>query len=206
MTTIILVRHGQSEANVSKHFACRTDTPLSPLGKAHAEALARYLPTRFHIDKIFASPLSRTKNTVLPTAKALGLPVHEEAGLIEVDAGDWENVHTSILLADKDCGFDKWLTNVGDVTCPNGESVKDLFERVVGTVCRLSEEHEGQTLLLGTHWTPLHALLTYADGKSAADMVEGAHIVNASIHVLRYENGTLTPVEVGITDHLDGLL
>ena len=205
MTKIILVRHGQSEANVSRHFACRTDTPLSPLGKKQAEALATYLPSAFQIDKIYASPLSRTKNTVLPTATVLGLPVLEDAGLLEIDAGRWENVHTSILKEDKSSGFDLWQTDVGHATCPDGESVAELFDRVVGTVLRLAAENEGKTLLIASHWTPIHALLTFAKGKGFLDMQESNFIPNASVHVLTFEDGTLRPIAVELVDHLKEL-
>ena len=206
MTTLILVRHGQSEANVSRHFACRTDTPLSPLGKQQAQALAAYLPQHFKIDKIYASTLSRTRDTVLPTAAALGLPVFEDAGLLEIDAGRWENVHTSILKEDKTSGFDLWQTDVGSIKCPDGESVAELFDRVVGTVLRLAAENEGKTLLRASHWTPIHALLTFAKGKTVKDMQESDFIIpNASLHVLTFENGRLTPVALGIVEHLEAL-
>ena len=43
MTTIIVVRHGQSMANLDDLFAGHTDTPLSPLGQRQAHMTAEYI-------------------------------------------------------------------------------------------------------------------------------------------------------------------
>ena len=79
MTRIILVRHGQSEANLAHRWAAgATDTKLTALGKKQAELLADYLTAHERIDAIYASPLSRATDTVRPTAERLGLSVIPE--------------------------------------------------------------------------------------------------------------------------------
>ena len=204
MTKIILVRHGQSESNVSHHFACQFDSPLSPLGKKQAVAVAEYLVPRYHIDKIYASTVSRTRDTVQPTAERLGLPIHPEAGLLEIDAGKWENRPTADLRAN-DPAFLLWGTDMAHVQCPDGESMQEMFARANETVRRIARENEGKTLLLASHWTPVCAIVTAAHGGGVGDMMRYPEIYNASLHILRFENDTLTPEEVFITSHLEGL-
>lgn len=46
MTRILMVRHGQSEANLAKLFAAHTDVPLTDLGRRQAQAIADYLAAR----------------------------------------------------------------------------------------------------------------------------------------------------------------
>ena len=43
MTTLIFVRHGQSESNLAKVFTGQGNTPLTALGRAQAERAAAYL-------------------------------------------------------------------------------------------------------------------------------------------------------------------
>ncbi len=201
MTKIILVRHGQSESNVSHHFACHFDSPLSALGRKQAEAVADYLVPRYKIDKVYASTVSRTQDTVRPTAERLGLTITPDAGLLEINCGEWENRPTADLMAN-DPTFSLWGRDMAHVQCPGGENMQELFARANATVCRIAEENEGKTLLLASHWTPTCAIVTKACGGDVADMQQTPNIGNASIHIFRYEDGKLIPEEIFITDHL----
>ena len=201
MTNIVLLRHGQSEANVSRDFACLFDTPLSPLGRQQAEAVADYLVGRVPVTRIYASPLSRATDTARPTAERLGLSITPDAGLIEIDAGDWEN-KPSAELAEKDEMFRRWYTDLTAVTCPGGESVKELYDRVTETLLRLARKHDGETLLLASHWTPIAAMLAFARGAGFLGMREPIHIHNASLHFLRFEEDKLTLEHPFFTEHL----
>ena len=204
MTKIILVRHGQSESNVLHHFACHFDSPLSALGRRQAAAVAEYLVPRFHIDKIYASTVSRTQDTVRPTAERLGLPIHTDAGLLEINCGTWENKPTAELRAHHP-EFLLWGTDMASVQCPGGESMTELFARVNDTVCRIARENEGKTLLLASHWTPVCAVITAAHGGTPADMMRFGNVPNASLHLLSFENGRLVPEKIAITSHLEDI-
>ena len=74
MTTLIFVRHGQSESNLAKVFTGQGNTKLTPLGRAQAERTAEYLRD-FPISRIYASDLDRAMETASPTAKFFGLEV-----------------------------------------------------------------------------------------------------------------------------------
>ena len=57
MTRLILIRHGQSEANEQNRFAGQTNVPLTELGKIQAKSAAEYITKREKIDKIYSSDL-----------------------------------------------------------------------------------------------------------------------------------------------------
>lgn len=69
---IILIRHGQTLANAENRFQGQVDYPLSELGKKQAEALVEPLKN-LKPGKIYASDLSRSRETAAPGAAALGL-------------------------------------------------------------------------------------------------------------------------------------
>lgn len=75
---MILMRHGQSEFN--KHFSATrrdpgiADPALTPLGQEQAEAAAVALGAE-GIARIMVSPYTRTLQTAVPIARALGVPV-----------------------------------------------------------------------------------------------------------------------------------
>ena len=72
-TTLLFIRHGQSMANVSGVFAGQLDVSLSELGRKQAEELKEYLLSKYKIDAIYSSDLSRAYEIALPIAMALGL-------------------------------------------------------------------------------------------------------------------------------------
>ena len=96
-TTFIIVRHGQSEANVKAYFAGRTvDSPLTELGHKQAEIMSEYVLKKYKIDAVYSSTLSRAVNTARTVADKLGLKVNEDGRLNEIDGGLWNNMNLMI--------------------------------------------------------------------------------------------------------------
>ena len=63
MTTLILVRHGQSESNLKHIFCGQTDVKLTEKGHAQAKKTAEYIIKNYKIDKIYSSDLQRAYDT-----------------------------------------------------------------------------------------------------------------------------------------------
>ena len=109
---LYIIRHGQSANNATADVGQRVcDPPLTEIGEAQAERLARYLASAgegveeihaagtqqncggFVFDRIFSSPMLRAIQTSAPVGKALGvrpeiwIDIHEEGG-IWLDEGD----------------------------------------------------------------------------------------------------------------------
>ena len=224
MTRIILVRHGLSKANEEKVFAGIYNTPLSETGHKQAGAVADYLKANEKVDKVFSSDLDRVCDTVKPTADAFSLEVIRDKGLREINGGYWECLPFDDLATHFKDDFYTWIHDTKNARPTGGESVREVYDRIVAHVLKLAEENDGKTIVLGTHWTPIRALLAFvltgsADGFGTAEPVvasavpDGAEekaflnpeVKNASIHVLAYENGKLTPVQLSIDAHLDAL-
>src|SRR6476646_5188364 len=85
---LVLVRHGQSEGNARGILQGRMDFGLTDLGRAQAEATARYLAGGRKVERLRSSPLTRAMETAQPIAAALGLEVEPEPALAEYDMGE----------------------------------------------------------------------------------------------------------------------
>ena len=90
MTTLIFIRHTQSEGNLLDVCSGQLDFPLVDQGFSQAERVADYLQKNYSIDAIYASDLCRTVQTARPTANAFGLDIVSDPRLREVSAGSWE--------------------------------------------------------------------------------------------------------------------
>ncbi len=157
ITRLLFVRHGQTNMSVDDTFCGVTEIPLTPLGHRQAQALAVRLSSE-HIDALYCSPQQRTLETAAPIAAALGLEIHQQSALREIDFGLWETrSHAELLKEHPDLvnGWDKglWMGNP-----PGGETRQAVIARVVPCIIELLSKHAGKTILVVSHRTTLRLL------------------------------------------------
>jgi probable phosphoglycerate mutase len=161
VTTILLARHGETDWNSERRWQGHADRPLNDAGREQARELAETLADRA-IDVVYSSDLLRAHETALIVAERLGLPVDVDAGLREVDVGDWAGrVHNEIEGLDPD-GYRRWQE--GGKGWAGGESYEEMGERVVAAVLRLAARHPGETVLIVTHGGSIRACRATAAG------------------------------------------
>lgn len=201
MTTIIVVRHGQSVSNLEKRFTGQFETPLTELGHAQAEATARYLDS-FRIDRIYASDLSRAMDTARHTAVRQGLDIIPTKEFREINAGLWEAKEYSFLRATYPESYERWLTDVGRAHPDGGESTAALAERVLTALDRIRMENRGKTVAIFTHATPVRMMGCRWLGIDPADAASVPFCTNASVSVVEYEDdGSFHLIKYGYDEH-----
>ncbi len=204
MTKLILVRHGFSAANEMRRFAGHFDVELTEIGHEQAKRCADALKDE-KIDAIYASDLRRAYDTARPIAAALNLPVLPKKELREIFAGEWEGKLFDDLLTEYPEAYGLWKNDIGRAVCTGGESVKQLSDRILGAIAAIAEDHDGESVLIATHATPIRAVCTASVGLPAEEMAWFHWVVNASINVFEYENGRFTAVSLNQKKHLEGL-
>src|SRR5262245_8781212 len=89
-TYLLLIRHGENDWVGKNRLAGRTNgVHLNDKGREQSSQLADLLKNQ-PISAIYSSPLERCLQTAEAIAGALSLPVYHEAGLLEVDYGEWQ--------------------------------------------------------------------------------------------------------------------
>ncbi|KBZ60570.1 multifunctional RNASE H/alpha-ribazole phosphatase/acid phosphatase [Mycobacterium [tuberculosis] TKK-01-0051] len=160
-TRLLLLRHGQTELSVHRRYSGRGNPALTEVGRRQADAAARYLAQRGGISTVFASPLQRAYDTAAAAAKALGLDVTVDDDLIETDFGAWEGL-TFTEAAEHDPELHgRWLRDTSTAP-PGGESFDAVAERVSSFRDRIVAAHQGSTVLVVSHVTPIKMLLREA--------------------------------------------
>lgn len=151
MTKLIIVRHGESEANELGVIAGHNDYRLTALGQKQAEETAAYLATE-HIDAVYASDLSRAMATAKPHAAMRGLAVIPSKELRETYCGDWEGVAFDWVKEHcPEIYFGPFTTDFMRFTLPGGENIADSGKRFLREVTRIARLHEGGTVLIAAH-------------------------------------------------------
>ena len=202
MTTLILIRHGESAANGKGFFAGHLDVPLSSIGREQARRVGEYVAKNYQVDKIYSSDLSRAYDTAKPLADKLGLEIQSEKTLREIYSGDWQGLTFDDLQQTYPDAYGVWLKDIGNAVCPNGETVKELYTRIVTFIEQIASQNEGKTVVVVTHATPIRALCCKVKGYSAEHMKDVSWVSNASSTILHVHNGEFRLVEENICDYL----
>lgn len=206
MTRLLVVRHGQSVANLDGVFAGHIDPALTEKGVRQAECTAEFIASAYSVDAVYSSDLQRAHQTGLAVGRRLGLPVETDKGLREIFAGEWEGRKFDELAAEHSPAYVQWHQDIGNAKCPGGETVAELAARVFRTVRRIAEANEGKTIVLALHATPIRTLEWTASGKDLSHMQQIPWVTNASVSEFTYENGVLTPVKISQDSHLGAMV
>ncbi|OAI43989.1 hypothetical protein AYO38_10215 [bacterium SCGC AG-212-C10] len=160
-TRVLLVRHGQTYGNIDGLFCGHSETDLTPLGIAQAQALGRSLASAgVTPDAVYASDLTRAAGTaryVLEShAKAPELRL--DPGLREMHYGDWEarpgkeiqEQHPEIIR-----DFFRGIV----LSTPGGETIGELRKRTAASLRTAVASHPNKTIMLVSHGNAIMAML-----------------------------------------------
>ena len=161
-TLVLLVRHGQTPTTGATLPGRAPGLHLADAGRAQAEAVAARIAALPRVDAVYASPLERTRETAAPIAKARGMRVRVERGLLECDFGAWTGAQLKDLAK-----LPEWRTvqrYPSGFRFPNGESFPEMQQRIVSAVDRLVERHLGGVVVAVSHADPIKAAVASAVG------------------------------------------
>lgn len=207
MTTLILVRHGQSTGNFQEIYCGQLDYPLSEKGFMQAELTGAYLKENYRIDAIHSSDLSRAMQTAEPTAKAFGLKTVPEKDLREICVGEWEGQNADLVRTEYAEEYTRWQQD-RDYAPKGGESHRQMQVRVERCLKRILSENEGKTVAIfahcGTIWHLFAALIP--DTKTRSALLDSHEIYNAAVSVVHVDKGEYVDCPIlGSFDHLTGI-
>jgi probable phosphoglycerate mutase len=202
-TRLILVRHGETELTAQRRYSGRGDVPLSVQGEVQARATARRVAELAPaLAAVVTSPLSRCTATARAIATALdGVPVVEDADLIECDFGAWEGLTFAEVRERWPDELQAWLGSAS-VAPPDGESFGALTVRVRRAVGRLRETYRGQPVAVVSHVSPIKILLR--DALAAGDaLLHRLYLDPAGISIVdSWPDGGIAVRTVNDTAHL----
>ncbi|MBO4658603.1 MAG: histidine phosphatase family protein [Prevotella sp.] len=166
MTTLLLVRHGETFDNVNQVMQGQTQGQLNENGIRQAEVLAEQMASR-HIDAFVASDLKRSIDTCVIIAKRHGKEVVTTPLLRERDWGDFTG---------------QFIPDLKDKPWPpNVESLAALKQRASDFLEMIRHDYPGQTVLAVGHGIINKAIQSVFYDKP---MNEVLRMTNAEVRVL----------------------
>ncbi|MEW6269435.1 MAG: 2,3-bisphosphoglycerate-dependent phosphoglycerate mutase [Thermodesulfobacteriota bacterium] len=165
MSTLVLLRHGESQWNLENRFTGWVDVPLTDRGREEAHRAGQRLrEAGIRFDRAFTSVLSRALETLDIVLEELGqkdLPIERDAALNERHYGDLQGLNkaeTAKKFGDEQVHI--WRRSY-DVAPPGGESLKDTAARTLPYFEKqiVPALQKGETVLIAAHGNSLRSIV-----------------------------------------------
>jgi broad specificity phosphatase PhoE len=186
MSQFYLVRHAVNDFVGKAIAGWLPNVHLNQEGVQQAEAVAERL-SRESIQRIYCSPLERTRQTAAPLAKRLGLEVQVTEELGEVRFGEWTNKTLKELSTSPH--WNRYNSFRSGTRAPNGEHMLEIQLRVTSHIDKLRSQFPNDSIALFSHGDVIRAALLYYLGMPL-DFYHRLEISPASFSIVElYEDG-----------------
>ncbi len=191
MTVFHLVRHAEHDLLGRVLTGRMPGVPLNERGRAQTFRLVRHFAGRA-VAAVVSSPLQRAQETAAPIAGALGLEVAMDAGLDEIDFGDWTGMTFEALQGAP--GWQAWNQFRGTAPTPGGETMLEALGRALHCLARWGQAVPDGEVVVVSHQDVLKAVLAHSLGVPL-DLMQRIELGAGSCSVLRVFGDGETRVE-----------
>lgn len=198
MATLLLVRHGHTDAAGKRLTGRAAGVHLNETGRQQAERLVGRLDG-IRVDHIVSSPLERCRETAAPLAESRGRRVDVRRAWIEVGYGEWTGRSITQLRRTK--LWRQVMTTPSNVRFPGGESLLEVQARAVDAAIDLAAEHPRGTVVVVSHADVIRLLVAHLAGMHA-DHLQRLSIDTASITAVSLSDGVPRLLTVNDTGDL----
>lgn len=202
-TKVILIRHGETEWNLSGRWQGHADSPLSPRGVSQAIALGERMSNE-SLDHFYTSDLERAQHTARLIGEPSGWLANPMESLRERDLGVLEGLTTDEMIDKFPNEYHSFRNEGPDYQIPHGESFRQFCDRCDQALEEISARHPGERIGLVTHGGFLGAIFRYVL-KIPLDAERNYVLLNCSINRLEKTDKGWNLVSWGDIAHLDGL-
>jgi len=198
MTKLILVRHGETEKNISEKLH-QVDDPeiLNERGRAQIKATALAL-NKFNPHIVYSSTEKRAQESAEILVKELGLPFKKIIGMQERNWGELAGKTWPEIKAVLD---PMTLEERYNYLPPKGESWKEFEERLIKAISIILEENKGKTIVAVSHGGAIRVLMPYLLNLSKEESFK-YNPDNASLTIFGYNGEEFIKEIINDTSHL----
>ena len=193
---LVLVRHGQSCANVDRRLDTRPPgAELTPLGREQARDFARSATSRPGL--LLHSVATRAAQTAAEISAEIDVPASEVVGIHEVQVGELENRNDDDAVAEFNAIYQRWHEGEQDVPMPGGETGNQVLDRYLPVLTGLrtrylDDDDWTSDIVVVSHGAAIRLTAAVVAG------VEGSFVLDH--HLANTEAVVLTPVTDGRWD------
>jgi broad specificity phosphatase PhoE len=202
VTKILLIRHGQTDWNLSKRWQGHTDTPLNAAGRAEAKSLASRLAS-WPIQAIYSSDLSRAFETAETVGRIHELEPVPNPSLRERNGGLFEGLTSEEMMSRYG---DLWQkVRLEGAAPPDGESDIQVAERIIQAFEHYRDQHQDQMIAIVSHGGTLKSLMSFILGFPLGHQASIGLLGNTALSIIRIDDYGQRLALFNDSSHLDSL-
>jgi probable phosphoglycerate mutase len=139
--TLVLVRHGETDWNLTGRAQGHADVPLNATGHRQARAVARVMAT-FRPSRLWSSDLARAHQTAEAIAETTGLAVESDQRLREYDVGARSGLTLAELAESHPEEYAGWMAGRTNTVFVDEETTQQVRDRVAPALLECLERLE----------------------------------------------------------------
>lgn len=197
---VIVVRHGETTWNLDGRRQGHLDSPLTVIGVAQAQAIARRLKSQ-SFSALYSSDLGRAYETAKIISDATGRKIIVDERLRERHLGIFQGLKTEEVQRAYPEEYRLHKTLGPDYVIPGGESRRQQVKRNLGCLEEIAPKHLGQTIVVVTHGGVLSGLFRHVLS-IPLEAPRRFEFYNGSINSFAYQNGSWMLCTWGEVSHL----
>ncbi len=165
VSTLYIVRHGQTDWNAAGRIQGSVDRPLDETGWAQARAVGSEL-SHLQPAAIYSSPLLRARQTADAINTFHGCRVHLEHGLREASYGSVDGISVEEFRSRFKSAIEEklklpvpeqWRYKLAE----DAESCEEITRRALPALHQIAGKHENRSVIIVSHGFVLRALVSY---------------------------------------------
>ncbi|MFJ7850844.1 histidine phosphatase family protein [Peribacillus sp. NPDC097206] len=188
ITTICIVRHGETDWNVEGRLQGQTDIPLNENGKRQARKCGEFL-FKDKWDVIFTSPLKRARATANIIGEIIDSPIIIKEEFIEKNFGDAEGMTA-----------DERESTFFNKEYPNQEDQESLRERLMKGLQDIEAEYPDKKVILVAHGAVIHMILRMMSNEKIVSTQ--TRLSNACLSTIKFELNSWVIADYNQVNHL----
>jgi len=198
-TTILLIRHGQTDYNLARRWQGHLDIPLNDRGRRQAHLLAIRL-SKVPIRAVFTSDLARARETAEIVARLHNLDPIANAALRERYAGQFQGLTFEELTNNH---AETWRrVRLENATPPGGESLFQVAQRAVPAFQAIIEGYKDQCVAIVSHGGTLNLLIASILGLPLGQPARISLRGNTGLSIIEVDESGSRLITLNDTNHL----
>lgn len=198
---LLIIRHGESEADLLDVHEGRADFALTERGHKQAEAMANHVAENYNISKIYASTLTRAKQTAQHLSDKTGIPIVFDEDLMEFNNGLLAGLPRAVVREKypevPDLPIDKAVYGQ--------ESQLEFRQRAEKALSRvISEANPDETIAIVSHGGMINQLYR-SFFNMPVDCMYFFNTADTGIHIWNFTDNEKRVIRANFDEHTNGI-
>lgn len=200
MTDFYLIRHCEGESNIGHIYNGTTDLDISALGEKQLEKLGERFKN-IELAAVYSTHLIRARKTAHAIADIKNLEISIDPQLLEIYGGEVEGKKFEDTFRKHPELKEIWDNHPEDFHAKDGETMRQLYDRVFEAVLRISAQYDGKTVAAVSHGGAIRCLVCRLLFGDITRLKDTPWSKNTDVALLRVDNESKTVELVYHGDH-----